>query len=138
MRSVVLTAAVGLLIVSGPLLAHHANAVFDVGKRVTVTGTVTEWFWANPHCLLRFDVKDDTGQVVHWVAETQAPPNMIPFGWAKQSFTAGDEVTITLEPVKNGQPLGRVLQAVLPNGKTLVAGALPVNAGAAGGPQTGR
>ena len=119
----VFAAAVGLLIVSGPLLAHHANAVFDVGKRVTVKGTVTEWFWANPHCLLRFDVKDDNGQVVHWVAETQAPPNMIPFGWSKQSFTAGDEVTITLEPVKNGSPLGRILQAKLPDGKTLVAGA---------------
>ena len=130
--------AVGLLIVPGPVLAHHANAVFDVGKRVTVKGTVTEWFWANPHCLLRFDVRDDNGQVVHWVAETQAPPNMIPFGWSKQSFTAGDEVTITLEPVKNGSPLGRILQAKLPDGKTLVAGAAAVPAGAAGGPETGR
>jgi hypothetical protein len=134
----VFTAAVGLLVVSGPLLAHHANAVFDVGKRVTVKGTVTEWFWANPHCLLRFDVKDDNGQVAHWVAETQAPPNMIPFGWSKQSFTAGDEVTITLEPVKNGQPLGRILQALLPGGKILVAGAAPVAAGAPGGSPTGR
>ena len=116
---------VGLLVVAGPLLAHHANAIFDVGKRVTVKGTVTEWFWANPHCLLRFDVKDASGQVVHWVAETQAPPNMIPFGWSKQSFKTGDEVTLTLEPVKNGEPLGRILQAVFPDGKTLVAGALP-------------
>ena len=130
--------AVGLLIVPGPVLAHHANAVFDVGKRVTVKGTVTEWFWANPHCLLGLDVKDDNGRVVHWVAETQAPPNMIPFGWSKQSFTAGDEVTITLEPVKNGSPLGRILQAKLPDGKPLVAGAAPVPAGAAGGPETGR
>ena len=45
-RVAVFTAAVGLLIVSGSVLAHHANAVFDVGKRVTVKGTVTEWFWA--------------------------------------------------------------------------------------------
>jgi hypothetical protein len=134
--------AVGLLVASGPLFAHHANAIFDAGKRITVKGTVTEWFWANPHCLLRFDVKDDSGQVVHWVAETQAPPNMIPFGWSKQSFKAGDEVTLTLEPVKNGQPLGRILQAVLPDGKTLVAGAggattAPAS-GSAGGPPTGR
>jgi len=126
----VFAVVVGLLIVSGPLLAHHANAVFDVGKRVTVKGTVTEWFWANPHCLLRFDVTNENGQVVHWTAETQAPPNMIPFGWSKQSFKPGDEVTITLEPVKNGQPLGRILQAVLPSGNTLVAGALPPPAGA--------
>jgi hypothetical protein len=135
----VFTVAVGLLIVSVPLFAHHANAVFDVGKRITVKGTVTEWFWANPHCLLRFDVTDDNGQMVHWVAETQAPPNMIPFGWSKQSFKPGDEVTITLEPVKNGQRLGRILQAVLPNGKTLAAGgggAAGAAAGSAG--QTGR
>ena len=87
--------ALGLLIVSVPLFAHHANAVFDVGKRITVKGTVTEWFWANPHCLLRLDVKDDRGNVVHWIAETQAPPNMIPFGWSKRSFTPGEEVTLT-------------------------------------------
>jgi hypothetical protein len=130
--------AVGLLIVSVPLFAHHAAAVFDAGKRITVKGTVTEWFWANPHCLLRFDVKDDTGQVVHWVAETQAPPNIIPFGWSKQSFRAGDEITVTLEPVKNGQPLGRLLQAMLPNGKTLVAGlGGGATAGAAAGSPSG-
>jgi hypothetical protein len=116
-------APLALLTVAGPLSAHHANAVFDVGKRITLTGTVTEWFWANPHCLLRLDVKDESGNVVAWIGETQAPPNMIPFGWAKQSFQPGDTVTVTLEPVKNGQRLGRLLQARLPNGKTLVAGA---------------
>jgi len=115
-------AAVALLVLSASLNAHHANAIFETGKRVTVKGTVTEWFWANPHCLLRFDVTDESGKVVHWVAETQAPPNMIPFGWSKQSFKPGDEVTLTLEPVRNGQPLGRLLQALLPDGKTLVAG----------------
>jgi Family of unknown function (DUF6152) len=120
----------GLAASSSPSLAHHANAVFDVGKRVTLKATVTEWFWANPHCLLGLDVKGDDGRVVHWVAETQAPPNMIPFGWSKQSFAAGDEVTVTIEPVKNGQPLGRILQAVLPDGRTLVAGAPPIAAGA--------
>ena len=126
--------AVGLLIVSVPLFAHHANAVFDVGKKITMKGTVTEWYWANPHCLLRFDVRGDNGEVVHWVAETQAPPNIIPSGWSKQSFKAGDEITITVEPVKNGQPLGRVLQVVLPNGKTLGGpiGGGPVAGGNAG------
>ena len=116
---------IGASVVAIPLMlqAHHANAVFDVGKRITLTGTVTEWFWANPHCLLRLDVKDAGGQSVRWVGETQAPPNMIPFGWSKQSFKAGDEVTVILEPVKNGQRLGRLLQAVLPDGKTLIAGA---------------
>lgn len=133
MRRMLVAVASGVALLSISLVAHHATAVFDLGKRHVLTGTVTEWFWANPHCLLRFDVKDQSGQVVHWVAETQAPPNMIPFGWAKQSFAAGDQVTVTLEPVKNGQPLGRILQVLLPDGKTLVAGAPAIPAGAAGG-----
>jgi hypothetical protein len=112
----------GVILLSSALTAHHANAVFDLGKRLTLTGTVTEWFWANPHCLLRFDVKDESGEVKHWVAETQAPPNMTPFGWTKQSFAVGDQVIVTIEPVKNGSPLGRILQVKLPDGKTLVAG----------------
>ena len=133
MRRMLVAVASGVALLSASLPAHHATAVFDLGKRLTLTGTVTEWFWANPHCLLRFDVKDANGQVVHWVAETQAPPNMIPFGWAKQSFASGDQVTVTLEPVKNGQPLGRILQVLLPDGKTLVAGAPAIPAGEAGG-----
>jgi hypothetical protein len=124
---VIVASAVFLL--SIPLGAHHATAVFDLGKRLALTGTVTEWFWANPHCLLRFDVKNDSGEMTHWVAETQAPPNMIPFGWTKQSFAVGDQITVTLEPVKNGQPLGRILQVLLPDGKTLVAGAPAIPAG---------
>ena len=111
--------AVCLLIGSAPLFAHHGGAAFDVGKRITKKGTVTEWFWANPHCFLSFDVKEDNGQVVRWIVETQAPPNIVPIGFSKQSFKPGDEVTVTLEPVKNGRPLGRLMQVVLPDGKTL-------------------
>jgi hypothetical protein len=110
---------IGLLVVSVPLFAHHGNAVFDETKYLTVKGTVTEWFWANPHCFLKFDVKDDSGQVVHWIAETSNPPDMINRGWSKQIFKPGDEVTVTMLTVKNHQPVGRVRQVVLPNGRIL-------------------
>ncbi len=104
---------------SSSLFAHHGNAAFDAGKKVTLKGTVTEWVWANPHCWLKFDVKDDKGTVVHWVAETNNAPDMIERGWSMHSFKTGDEVTVTVEPVKNGNPVGRVLSVVLPNGQTL-------------------
>ena len=114
-----LFATVGLLVLSVPASAHHGSAAFDTGKQVVMKGTVTRWFWANPHCFLQFDAKDDSGSVVHWVAETSNPPDMINRGWSKETFKPGDEVTVTVEPVKNGKPAGRVLQVVLPNGKTL-------------------
>jgi len=111
--------AVGLLTVSVPLLAHHGAAQFDVGKKVTVKGAVTEWFWSNPHCFLRFDAAGADGQVVHWAVETQSGPNILPQGFSKQTFKVGDEVTVTLEPVKNGRPMGRLLRVVLPDGSSL-------------------
>jgi hypothetical protein len=113
-----LALATGALILSVPMFAHHGNAAFDAGKKVTLKGTVAEWVWANPHCWLKFDVKGDNG-VVRWVAETNNAPDMIERGWSKQSFKPGDEVTVTVEPVKNGNPVGRVLEVVLPNGQTL-------------------
>ncbi len=113
--------AVALLSASMPLSAHHGTAVFDMSKPLTIKGNVTEWDWSNPHCLLQFDVKDESGQVVHWIAETQNPGNMVYAGWGKASFKPGDEVTVTLFPTKNGKPYGRISQVVLPNGKTLSA-----------------
>ena len=108
------------LIVSVPLMAHHGNAAFEVGKEVTLKGTVTDWFWANPHCILQFDLKGENGQPgEHWVVETSNPPDMIATGWTKMSFRPGDQVTVTVQPVKSGKPVGRILQVVLPNGKTL-------------------
>ena len=101
----IVVVAVGLLIVSVPTMAHHGAAAFDVGREITLEGTVTEWIWSNPHCLLRFDVKDENGQVVRWVAETQNPRNMSNRGWARMSFRPGDQITITVQPVKNGRRL---------------------------------
>lgn len=137
-RLTLLALAAGALILAGPASAHHSGAIFEAGKRIELTGTVTEWFWANPHCLLSVDVAGANGQAVRWVVETQAPPNVIPYGWSKQSFKPGDRVTITVEPARNGRPVGRLLQAVLPDGKTLVAGSvLPPSVGAGAPPAGG-
>ena len=116
---VLFAATVGLLIVSVPVSAHHGSAAFDAGKQVVMKGTVTRWVWANPHCFLSYDAKDEGGNLTHWVVETSNPPDMINRGWSKETFKPGDEVTVTVEPVKSGKPVGRLLEVVLPNGKTL-------------------
>jgi Family of unknown function (DUF6152) len=113
------TILLGLLAVSVPLFAHHGAAAYDTTKKITLKATVTEWFWANPHCFLKFDAKDDKGNVVHWAVEASNPADMVNLGWSKESFKPGDEVTVTFEPVKNGQPIGRVEQVVLASGQIL-------------------
>jgi uncharacterized protein DUF6152 len=120
MRKTIIS-ALGILLISGPVAAHHGAAALDTGKEVTLKGTVTEWIWSNPHCFLQFDAKDDTGTVRNWAVETQNPTAMTQRGFSRTLFKAGDEVTVIIEPVKNGQPIGRLLTVVLPNGQKLVA-----------------
>jgi hypothetical protein len=102
-------------------MAHHGAASFDTSKDLTLRGVVTEWIWSNPHCFLKFDAKDATGASRGWVAETQNPVAMTSRGWSRNAFKPGDEVTVRLEPVKTGAPVGRILSVVLANGQTLVA-----------------
>jgi hypothetical protein len=111
--------AVTLLIVSIPVLPHHGTAAFDTSKTITMKATVTDWYWANPHCFVKFDFKDDKGDIEHWVVETSNPPDMLNRGWGPHSLKAGDEVTVLVYPVKNGRPIGRLVHMVLPNGQTL-------------------
>jgi len=106
----------GLLALSVSLSAHHGNASYE-NKEVTVKGTVTKWLWTNPHTFLLVDVTDDSGKVVHWVCENQAPSTLVNFGYNAKTFKAGDEVTVVLAAVaKNGAPIGRIDRIILANG----------------------
>ena len=118
---IALMAITGVLAGSSPAIAHHGSATFDTGKEVVVEGSVTEWVWANPHCFLKFDVTGQDGAVRNWVVETSAPPSMVARGWSRRSFKVGETVTVTVEPVKNGNPIGRLLQVKLANGQVLSA-----------------
>jgi hypothetical protein len=102
---------------SVPLFAHHGAASFDSGKTVTVKGTVTEYVWSNPHVLVKVDAKDDSGQVVHWVLEAWNPVTQASRGWSKNSFKAGDEVSLDITPAKNSQPIGEIRGRIDINGK---------------------
>jgi len=115
----VITFAAGVGLFSAPLAAHHGSAAFDTGKKVELKGTVVEWIYSNPHCLLKLEVAGPDGKVVQWIAEGQAPNVIFPGGYRRDSFKPGDQVTITVEPVKENQPMGRILAAVLANGTKL-------------------
>lgn len=113
-------AAAVLLVHSASLFAHHGNASFD-DKVITLKGTVTEWVWSNPHCFLKFEVKDDSGNLKSWAVETQNPTSISPLGWERTSFRAGDVVTVTLQAVKSGAPIGRVRTVTFADGRVLQA-----------------
>ena len=96
----------GVLMICGPLWAHHGNSAYDEAHWITLSGTVTEFVWANPHCQIFLDVKDDKGKVVNWAIESQSPGIMRRNNWTRTSLQQGDQITITLAPAKNGAPVG--------------------------------
>jgi|SRR5437867_4263944 len=113
----------GILVVCDSSFAHHGtSASYDASKTITVVGTVTEFVWSNPHAHILFDVKDETGSIVHWAAEGSSPTNWAKQGWRKDSLKAGDQITITMHPSKAGTPVGVVMKVVVSSGKELGRG----------------
>jgi hypothetical protein len=101
--------------------AHHGSGIsYDLSKRITLKGTVTEFAWSNPHAQIYFDIKDANGALVHWGAEMNSPGVLSKAGWTVHTLKPGDEITLTLAPSKSGAPVGLCGNVVLPNGKTLV------------------
>lgn len=111
---------VGLLALCSPISAHHGSAAYDNTKVVVLKdATVTKVNWGNPHTLVLFDVKDDKGNVVHWVVEGEAASAVSTTGWTKDAIQPGDKITVYLYQVKNGAPIGRTGKLVLADGTVL-------------------
>lgn len=109
----------GLMAVGFPASAHHGNAAYSDKLVEFKNATVTKWSWANPHCIVEFDVKDDKGKVVNWTAETGSPEALRLVGWTKSSLKPGDIITIDLHAAKTGEPAGRFTKIVLADGTVL-------------------
>ena len=113
----IVACTVGVVALCAPLFAHHGAASFDTSKMVTVTGTVTEYIWTNPHVLVKLDAKDESGNVSHWVVEAWNPVTQASRGWSKNTFKPGDDVSLDINPAKNGQPIGEIRGRIVINGK---------------------
>jgi Family of unknown function (DUF6152) len=98
--------AIVLFPLSRGMSAHHGTAGYDMSKVITVKGTVTQFEWSNPHCVIYVDAKGDSGDVQHWVLELGAPTHMMRAGWQKNSIKAGDEIAAETHPAKNGATVG--------------------------------
>jgi uncharacterized protein DUF6152 len=124
-RLALLFAAIGLLLLCGPVQAHHGRSNYDVTSTATVKGVVTQFDWVNPHALIYLDVKNDEGKMEKWIAETNSPNTLSRQGWARDTVKVGDEVTLVGHRVKGGGfyinfskiswPDGRVLSPAVQN-----------------------
>jgi hypothetical protein len=114
--------AAAAILFAAPAWAHHGASAYDLQKTITSKATVTSLTWTNPHCLLNFDMKDENGNVQNWHVEMYNPLYMQRAGWTKDIVKAGDEITISFHPTKNGTPNGYIRAGdgkVMFNGKEL-------------------
>ena len=120
MRSRLLSsiAAVGLFTAANPVFAHHSTAMYNMANPTTVTGVVKRFEWTNPHAYIELDVPDGAASK-HWSVELGSPSILMQSGWKFKDLKHGDKITVTISPLKRGQNGGLLIQATLPDGRTL-------------------
>jgi hypothetical protein len=111
--------ALTLLVFSGPAVAHHGSQGYDFTKRISVKGTVSRFVWANPHCIIFLDAKDDKGKIVNWGVELNNPGNLVRLGWTHTALKEGDEVKLEFNPGKDEKPVGICVDVFFPDGRKL-------------------
>jgi Family of unknown function (DUF6152) len=125
-------AAVGLLISSLPLLAHHAfTAEFDTKKPVKLRGTIAKIEMVNPHSWIYIDVKNDDGSTSQWMLEAGSPNVLVRRGFSKAAIPKGTEVIFEGFQAKDGSNRANGRDITFPDGKKLFIG----STGAEGPPE---
>jgi hypothetical protein len=119
MKNGLLAFAVGFLIISTPMFAHHGTSPYDTTKLTTVKGTVTDFQFINPHVEIYVDVKHDKGKVEKWVGEANSPNVLSRHGWNRNTIKPGDQITVIGNRAKNGSNMLRLQKVVLSNGQDL-------------------
>jgi hypothetical protein len=108
--------ALALVWASG-LRAHHSHSMFDMTREVSVSGTVTNVSYRNPHVFLHLDAKNDKGEVVSWAIEMSNISNMQSRGIYGGTFKVGDRITVKFNPLKDGKYGGNYTSVIAADGK---------------------
>jgi hypothetical protein len=97
----------GVMMATGSVaLAHHSFAVFDTQHPLELQGTVQEFKFTSPHAFIVLEVKGDDGTTTIWNLEGASPSFLVRDGWSSQSLKSGDEIKLSIDPLRSGAPGG--------------------------------
>src|SRR5262245_9094868 len=119
MKGLLLSVAAALLAAASPVAAHHSYSEFDTNAKVTLSGTVKEFQWTNPHSWMLVMVPNAKGEEEQWAVELNSVSILASLGWRPKTGLPGDKVEITFHPMRNGSHAGSYMAIKLPNGKTM-------------------
>jgi hypothetical protein len=125
MRKFLICAIGGLVAVlasQGPAAAHHSGAMFDREKTITISGTVKEFEYTNPHSWLQVMAADAAGKPVQWGFESEGPSTLLRSGIKRTTFMPGDKVQVKTHPLKDGRPGGSLMSVTKADGSVFGLG----------------
>ncbi len=113
-------ALIAAVAVSSPSLAHHSQAMFDDSKRMTLSGTVREFQFSNPHCYIQVLVPNPGGSgTSEWSVEMGAPTHLLRAGIYPNTLKLGEAITVVIIPLRDGSKGGHYVSATGPDGKLI-------------------
>jgi len=93
--------------------------MFDDQQTFVMEGSVAEFEWTNPHSWLQVNIENESGEMVEWSLEMGSPANLARRGWRPRMLVEGDLVTVTIHPLKDGNPGGALLAVTFPDGSQM-------------------
>jgi hypothetical protein len=121
-----LAAGLGLFYLAAPVVAHHGfDTEYDVKKKVSLTGVVTQVAWTNPHMRVYIDVTDANGKVTNWNLELTSPNTVRRQGWGTNDLKPGEKVNFDAfagKVVESRGSLARIAKVATPDKPLLVQG----------------
>jgi len=119
-RFAALPLAIGAVLATAPVDAHHSTAMFNWGKEVTMNNvTVERWDWTNPHTFLYVTAPGKGGASERWAFEGMSPNHLGRTGWSKRTLKPGDKINLTYYSLKDGRKGGFNVSVTMANGQTL-------------------
>jgi len=99
-------AGVAFIAVAGSAMGHHSFAMFDQENPLEFVGSVQEFRFTNPHTFILLAVKEKDGSTTVWNLEGASPSGLVRDGWSSKTIKPGDEVQMTVWPLRSGAPGG--------------------------------
>ncbi len=96
------------LVLVSPVWGHHSDAGLDMETTVTIEGTVTGYYFRNPHVYFTVETTDESGEVIEWSMQMGSALVSTRRGWSRDSLAAGDRVTVETHLALDGRPYGIV------------------------------
>jgi hypothetical protein len=105
---------------AGTAAGHHSPSRFDMGRVVTLEGTVARYDFTNPHVYIYLDVPGVNGQTITWELEASSTPNLSRRGWGPDSVKVGEHVSVRVNPPRmTGQLVARAQSVIWADGRSL-------------------